>query len=359
MYDELPEAGGMLRWGIPAYRLPREMLQEEIKDILELGITLKCNTRIGRDISWDTIRNNYGAVYIAIGAQKSASVDYEGKNLRGITGAVEFLRELHLGGKPYAGQRVAVVGGGNSAIDAAQCALRLGAESVTILYRRTRSEMPALREEIDTAEKEGVKLQFLVSPVRFSGGNGHVEKMICQRMTLGEFDQSGRRKALPLLGDTFEMETDQVILATGQEVDDAFDMEKAGIGTRRGGWIQTAGGTKTGTSAAMVFAGGDVVTGPATVVAAIAAGHRAADEIDSAIRRSKGEPPYVAPQGESIPIPVEIETEIKEKARAAMPEAPVEERIRGFGEIAAGFDADTAKREAGRCLRCDMAVEGI
>jgi NADH-quinone oxidoreductase subunit F len=357
VFEELPEAGGMLRWGIPAYRLPRDILKAEIQDILDLGVQLRCNTRIGRDISWDTVRNQYDALYVAVGAQRTVSVDYEGKNLIGVTGAVEFLRELHLGGKPYVGRRVAVIGGGNSAIDAAQCALRLGAKEVKLVYRRTRPEMPALKEEIETAEKEGVSMEFLTAPVRFEGDNGHVRRMICQRMTLGEFDASGRKQPLPSLGDTFEMDVDQVILAIGQEVSGALDMEKTGMNLRKGGLVEIAAGKKTETSVAMVFAGGDVVTGPSTVVAAIAAGHRAAADIDEAIRKSNGEAPYLAPIEEWIDIPKQIEEEIKEMARSEIPEADLVDRVTDFREIQLGFAAGTALREAGRCLRCDMQIE--
>jgi NADH-quinone oxidoreductase subunit F len=357
VYEELPEPGGMLRWGIPAYRLPRDVLKGEIQDILDLGITLQCLTRIGRDISWDTIRNRFDAVYVAVGAQKSTTVAFEGKDLKGVTGAVEFLRELNLGGKPYVGERVAVIGGGNSAVDAAQCALRLGAREVSIVYRRTRPEMPALKEEIATAEREGVMLKFLAAPVRFKGDNGHVRKMICQRMILGEFDAGGRRKPMPSLGDTFEMEIDQVILAVGQELDDAFDMKKSGVQLDKSGWIQVNAGTRTETSSPMVFAGGDVVTGPATVVAAISAGHRAAAEIDAAVRKRNQEAPYMPAAEELIPIPMDIEEEIQEMARSEMPEADILKRIHDFTEIQRGFDPATALREAGRCLRCDAAAE--
>jgi NADPH-dependent glutamate synthase beta subunit-like oxidoreductase len=200
-------------------------------------------------------------------------------------------------------------------------------------------------------------MQFLVAPVRFQGDNGHVRRMICQRMTLGEFDASGRKKALPSLGDTFEMEVDQVILAIGQEVSGALDMEKTGMSLGRGGLIEIAAGKKTETSVAMVFAGGDVVTGPGTVVAAIAAGHRAAADIDQAIRKRNGEAPYVPPVEERIDIPKEVEEEIKEMARSGIPEADVMERIADFREIQLGFAAETALREAGRCLRCDMQIE--
>lgn len=361
IFEELPEAGGMLRWGIPEYRLPREILRREIQDILDLGIELKCLTRVGRDISWDTIRNQYGAVYIAVGAQRSVQTDIEGKDLMGVTGAVEFLRELHLGGKPYVGEKVAVVGGGNSAIDAAQCALRLGAKEVVIVYRRTREDMPALPEEIHAAEKEGAKIQFLLAPLRLQGKNGHVSQLICQQMSLGEFDSSGRKKPVPCLGSTITMDVDQVILAVGQTIEDSLDMQKSGITLSKSGLIAIEKGLKTQTSIPMVFAGGDVVTGPDTVVGAIAAGHQAAREIDEAIRLRNGESPYADLAEEkgvfSIEIPMEVDAEIQERYRTKMPEMDAANRISGFQEVELGFTEEIARIEAGRCLRCDIEVE--
>ncbi len=361
VYEELPEAGGMLRWGIPEYRLPRDVLRGEIQDILDLGVELKCLTRVGRDISWDTIRNQYDAVYIAMGAQRSVPVDLEGKDLMGVTGAVEFLRELHLGGKPFVGRQVAVIGGGNSAIDAAQCALRLGAAEVTIVYRRAREDMPALPEEIQAAEREGVTIKLLLSPVRMQGENGHVTQLICQQMTLGEFDGSGRKKPVPSLGNTVVLDVDQVILAIGQAVEDSFDMQKSGIGLNKGGLIAIENGRKTETSVPMVFAGGDVVTGPDTVVGAISAGRQAAREIDGAIRRRNGESPYTE-ELESVSdypfaIPTQLEEDIQELRRSAMPEVAVAERVNDFREVELGFTEAIARREAGRCLRCDIGVE--
>ena len=354
VFEELPEAGGMLRWGIPAYRLPRTVLAQEIQAVVDLGVVLRCNTRVGRDISWDTIRNQYDAVYVAIGAQKSVPADYEGKDLKGVTGAVEFLRELHLGGQPYVGRQVAVVGGGNSAIDAAQCALRLGAEKVTLLYRRTRADMPALCEEIDAAEKEGVQMQFLVAPLRFEAEHGHVARIICQQMTLGEFDATGRRKPGPILGSTISITADQVILAIGQVLDDAFDLRETGLVIGPNGWIDTAPNSFSQSVQPMVFAGGDAVTGPHTVVGAIAAGHRAAAEMDDAIRRSRGEPPWVAPAVPDIAVPRHTDPEVLQAPRAAMPEADAAARIRDFRQVELGLSAEAAQREACRCLCCDI-----
>ncbi|MBU0992761.1 MAG: FAD-dependent oxidoreductase [Proteobacteria bacterium] len=361
VYEELPEAGGMLRWGVPAYRLPRDILTREIQDILDLGIELKCRARVGRDISWDTVRNQYDAIYIAIGAQKSIKANIEGDGLMGVTSAVEFLREINLGGNPFIGKHMAVIGGGNSAIDAAQCALRLGAPDVTIMYRRTRQEMPALPEEILAAEKEGVKIKFLLSPVRLHGENGHVKQLICQQMTLGEFDSSGRRKPVPCLGSTVAMAVDQVILAVGQTLEDSFDLQKNGIDLDKNGWIVIEKGLKTQTSIPMVFAGGDAVTGPDTVAGAIASGRHAAREIDAAICNKNGESPHVddrkRPSEYPFTIPQEIKEEIRELKRSAMPEIAAAERISGFREVETGFTAEMARREAGRCLRCDIEAE--
>ncbi|MBI5551658.1 MAG: NADH-quinone oxidoreductase subunit NuoF [Desulfobacterales bacterium] len=356
VYEELPEAGGMLRWGIPAYRLPRDVLKREIQDILDLGITLRCNVRVGRDISWDTLRGAYDAIFVAIGAQRSMQAELEGKEHKGVTGAVEFLRELHLGGHPQVGRQVAVIGGGNSAIDAAQCALRLGAGDVTIYYRRTQADMPALKQEVEAALKEGVKIVELVAPIRFIGEENHVRQLVLQKMRLGDFDAGGRKKPVPILGSEYVVPADQVILAIGQEVDGAFDFKRTGIGLTPSRLVQIAAGKRTQTTAPMIFAGGDVVTGPDTVVAAIAAGHKTAEEIDTAIRERNQEGPYVPAALDDVRIPQEIEAEIHELARTPMPEADAVQRIADFREVELGFDRQTALREAGRCLRCDVGA---
>lgn len=357
VYEELPEAGGMLRWGIPAYRLPREVLKKEIQGILDLGVRLRCNIRVGRDISWDTLRGAYDAIFVAIGAQRSMQADLAGKAHRGITGAVEFLRELHLGGHPQVGRRVAIIGGGNSAVDAAQCVLRLGAEDVSIYYRRTIADMPALKEEVLTARSEGVHIEELVAPLRFIGRDDHVCQMVLQKMHLGEFDANGRKKPVPILGSEYTVDADQVILAIGQEVDGAFDFKRTGIALTASRLVQIVSGKKTHTTAPMIFAGGDVVSGPDTVVGAIAAGHQAADEIDAAIRERNHEAPFVPADLMDVVIPGEVGEETRELPRSAMPEAALAERITDFREVALGFANDVAQREAGRCLRCDI-VEG-
>ena len=355
VFEALPEAGGMLRWGIPEYRLPRDILRNEIKDILDSGIEISLNTRVGRDISWDDIEKEFQAVFLAAGAQKSASIGVEGEDLAGVYGAVEYLREFNLGNRPATGSRVAIIGGGNSAIDASRSALRLGAKEVTILYRRLRADMPAQDEEIQAAEAEGVKIHYLVAPLRFEGQNGRVKQVICQKMVLGDFDAGGRRKPIPIANEEFILEVDLVLPATGQALD--LDFVKPGIGLTKRGFIKIVDGTKTRTTSDMIFAGGDAVRGPDTVVGAIAAGHRAAREIESALRRGKAESPYASLAEEEFDIPGTVEENIREKPRLAMPEAGIAERVGDFREVELGFSREEALTESTRCLRCDIEVE--
>ncbi len=354
VFEELPEAGGMLRWGIPEYRLPRDILKAEIEDILALGVELRCNTKVGRDISWEQVKKEFDAIYLAIGTQRSTQVGLDGEDLEGVWRAVEFLRELNLGKKPKVGERVAVIGGGNSAIDASRSALRCGAKEVTILYRRLRQDMPAQEEEIKAAEEEGVKIEYLVTPIRFLGDNGHVHKMICQRMSLGEFDASGRRRPLPIPGAEFSLYANQVLVAVGQQPDFPFRAEEGEPRISKSGLLEIKEGTRTHVSASMIFAGGDAVTGPDTVVGAIAAGHYAADEIDAAIRKRYAEPPYIPPLEDKIEIPVVIDEETPEVPKTPIPKIPVPERLRDFREVELGFSKEIAIDEACRCLRCDI-----
>ncbi|HRR41637.1 MAG TPA: FAD-dependent oxidoreductase, partial [Syntrophales bacterium] len=224
VFEELPKPGGMLAWGIPAYRLPREVLDREINDIRALGVEIRCGVRVGRDISFEKILEDFDYVYLAPGAHRSQRLEVEGENLKGVYGGVEFLRDFNLnesawlGGEKELGSRVAVVGGGNSAIDAARTAVRLGAE-VTILYRRLRADMPAAEEEILAAEHEGIKIEYLVAPVRIVGEDGRVSGITCRRMKLGDFDSSGRRRPVPVEGSEFTLSVDAVIAAIGQTPD--------------------------------------------------------------------------------------------------------------------------------------------
>jgi NADH-quinone oxidoreductase subunit F len=357
VFEELPQAGGMLWFGIPEYRLPREVLKAEIDDILALGVELRCNTRVGREISWNRLKEDFDAIYLAIGAHRSMRLGVEGEGLKGVDGAVEFLREFNIGKGSQAGDRVAVIGGGNSAIDASRVASRLGAKEVTILYRRLRQDMPAQEEEIQAAEEEGVKIQYLTAPIGFLGRDGQVEKVACQKMSLGEFDASGRRKPVAMPEACFHLDVDQVLVAIGQVPDLPIPVQDGDIRVSKGGLIEIKERTHTRASEAMIFAGGDAVTGPDTVIGAIAAGRCAAHEIDTAIRERNGEPPYMPPPEEEIEIPKVIDEEIQERSRARMPEVPAEERIVDFREVELGFSEEVAMAEACRCLRCDISEE--
>jgi len=355
VFEELSEPGGMLLWGIPEYRLPRNVLRKEIQAILDLGVDLRCNTKIGRDISWEDLQARYHAVYIAVGAQKSLRLQIEGEDLEGVYGAVEFLRQVNLGKPPRLGEKVVVIGGGNSAIDAARSSLRLGAKKVSILYRRLRADMPAQPEEIRAAEEEGVEIHYLVAPARFEGRDGRLSKIVCQRMTLGEFDSGGRRRPVPIEGEIFEVEADSALVAIGQAPVLPFPAQVKGIRVSKNGLLEPLEGHKSRVSEGLVFAGGDVVTGPGTVIEAIAAGKVAAKEIDAALRALKGEEPVKEEEAQEIPLPMEV-VEIPQGPRARIPELDPKERTRSFEEVELGLPEDLLELEASRCLRCDIQV---
>jgi len=361
VFEELPEPGGMMRWAIPSYRLPREVLAREIDAIRALGVEIKCNTKVGKDISFEELNKNYDYIYVATGAHKSQRMNVEGEDLKGVFGSVEFLRDFNLNeeawikGKKQLGKKVVVIGGGNSAIDSARVALRLGAE-VTILYRRERQDMPAAPEEIKAAEEEGVKIEFLVAPTKILGKDGTVSAIVCQKMSLGDFDSSGRRRPVPIKGSEYTLPVDAVIAAIGQTPDVSFLPKDSGISINRWECVDLAPGSRSRTHNARVYAGGDVVTGPDTVIAAIAAGHQAAKDIDGAIRLANGEPPYEEPPEEKIDVPLIIDEETIESPQVAMPELHGAERVLGFAEVELGFTKEDAYREACRCLRCDAEI---
>ncbi|MBN1615369.1 MAG: NADH-quinone oxidoreductase subunit NuoF [Deltaproteobacteria bacterium] len=361
VFEELSEPGGMLRWAIPSYRLPRDILAREIEDVRTLGVEICCNTRIGRDLSWEQVDTDYDYVYLAPGAHKSQKMDIPGEDLKGVYGGVEFLRDFNaneedwLAGKKTLGSRVAVIGGGNSAIDAARVAARLGAD-VLILYRRERKDMPAAEEEIEAAEHEGIQIEYLVAPVKITEINGAVTGITCQRMKLGEFDRSGRKRPDPIAGSEYTVSVDSVIAAIGQIPDMTFVPGDSGVAVNRWSCFDLAGGSQSQTMNPKFFAGGDAVTGPDTVIGAIAAGHQAAKDIDAAIRAKNGEQPYEAPPEEKIDIPLIIDEETQEAPQTKMPEMAAAARRRSFAEVELGFTREEAIGEAIRCLRCDAEI---
>jgi NADH-quinone oxidoreductase subunit F len=354
VFEEMPQAGGMLRYGIPAYRLPREVLDREIQDILDTGIDLRTNTRIGRDITMEELERDFDFIYLAVGAHKSLALGVPGEESEGVYGAVEMLRTYNAGRDITVGKRVAVIGGGNSAVDAARTALRLGAESVTIFYRRERKDMLAQESEIQAAEDEGVRIEYLVAPVEVVASNGKVSGLKLTRMNLGQFDRSGRKQPQPIPGSEFIVDVDMVVSAVGQIPDLSFLPEKGGVEMGRAG---IAVDENLRTTNSRIWAGGDAVTGPAWVIDAIKAGQDAAKAIDNAIRTAKGEKPWAMPPEEEIEIPFEVDEETVEQPQAAMPEVPAEERRRDFREVELGYTLEIAMAEARRCLRCDGQVQ--
>jgi NADH-quinone oxidoreductase subunit F len=361
VFEELNKAGGMLYWGIPAYRLPRNILEKEIADIKALGVKIRLKTRVGRDVSFSQLEKDFDYVYLAVGAHKSQKMGVPGEDLQNVYGGVEFLRDFNanedkwLKGKKELGKNVAVIGGGNSAIDAARVALRLGS-NVTILYRRLRQDMPAAEEEILAAEHEGVKIEYLVAPIKIEGSKGKVSSIMCQRMKLGDFDPSGRKKPVAVSGSELTLDIDTVIAAIGQIPDVSFVDKTSDIKINKWDCFDVGNVYKSRTPNPRYFAGGDAVTGPDTVIAAIGAGHQSADDIDAAIRKSNGEPAYEKPTQEIINIPLEIDEETIESPQAAMPEMKSTSRKKSFAEVELGFTRKEAIKEACRCLRCDAEL---
>jgi heterodisulfide reductase subunit A len=284
IFEALNEPGGMLRKCIPEYRLPKQVLQRDIQLIKDLGVEIKSGITIGKDLSFDALKKGGNkAIFLGVGAHKSQNLKVEGGDLNGVINALDFLWNANCSKKIEIGKSVAVIGGGNVAIDAATTALRLGGNKVTILYRRSREEMPANPWEIKEAEDEGVKIEFLAAPKKILGENGKVSGIECVRMQLGEPDESGRRRPIPIEGSAFTQEVDMVILAIGEAPEVEFLPEE--IDLNEDGTISVNPITME-TSMQGVFAGGDAVTGPATVIEAICAGKRAAESINDYLKSS-------------------------------------------------------------------------
>jgi len=282
IFEALPELGGMLRKCIPEYRLPTKVLTREIQFIKDLGVEVKTGTEVGKDVRFEDLqKESYRAVFIGAGAHKSQGLRVEGGDLNGVTHALDFLWGSNSGKKLEIGKNVVVVGGGNVAVDAARTALFKGAKEVTILYRRSKEEMPANLWEVKEAEGEGVKIEFLVSPKKILGEKGRVSAIECVRMQLGEPDESGRRKAFPVEGSEFKRETDMVVLAIGEVPDVGFLPKQVELNDDGTVWVNPI---TMETSMPGLFAGGDAVTGPASVIEAIRDGKRAAESIESYLK---------------------------------------------------------------------------
>ncbi len=354
IFEAEPQPGGMLLNGIPPYRLPRDIIAADVADILALGVELRLGTRLGDGLSIDDIeRQGYVATYLAIGAQCGLTGGLEGVDkAEGVYSAVDFLHDSNAGVWSGALGRTVVVGGGFTAVDAARSALRLGASEVSMVYRRTRAEMPATAEEVKEAEEEGTKLSLLTAPVSLVVEGGTLSGVVCQQMVLGEPDKSGRRRPQPVPGSEFTIPADTLILAVGQEV------EGGGIA---GVCELTEAGTIAAdkltliTSHPGVFAGGDCESGPATAVEAIAAGRRAAVAIDAYVSGRSAEDACLAPGARlerHKPQFFDIGAKpLSEEPRSVMPVLPL--RARGpVAEVELGYEEEAARKEAARCLQC-------
>ncbi len=348
VYESEPVAGGVLCFGIPEYRLPKQVLAHEIELVKQAGVNIILNTEVGKDISFKNLKKQYDSIYIATGAQLPQKVNIPGEDLPGVLHGINFLKDVNLQRKVRLGKTVAVIGGGNTAIDSARTALRLGANKVLVLYRRTIDAMPAYETEIHEAIEEGVEIIELVSPVKFvEGQNGDVAKIECLKMKLGAFDNSGRRKSVPIEGSNFFIDVDTVIPAVSQYSDLPF-IRKDEIGVTPWGTFVIEDDTLM-TTMDGVFAGGDVARGPDTVIRAIADGKKAAVSIDKYLG-GKGK----LNKGAPIEIPSKFdEDEIVSLKRFPQEILDAEKRKDSFDEVILGYHKLNAMAEAMRCLHCD------
>jgi NADH-quinone oxidoreductase subunit F len=346
VFEALPKAGGMMRVGIPTYRLPAEVLDREIKEIENIGAKIKTNSRI--DSLDELFAQGYDAIFVSVGAHQGTSMGIEGETTPKIVDGIDFLREVNLGKEVKVGEKVLVVGGGNVAIDASRTARRLKAKEVTIVYRRTRAEMPASKEEIDEALEEGVEIVYLATPTKAMSVNGNV-KVEFIRMELGDVDQSGRRRPVPIAGSNFTSEYNLIVKAIGQE---SLVPGTYGLVVEKGGRIKVDPDTLA-TSRKGVYAGGDAVSGPASVIEAIAVGRQGAVSIDKYLGGTGNIEEVLAPP-EEAPAPFNLKEAEGEKYRPPIKMLPLDQRLKGYAQVVLGFDQNKAKMETARCLRCDL-----
>ncbi len=359
IFEKLPVAGGMMAVGIPSYRLPWDILNREVEMITKAGVELRLNTDVGKDVTLEELQNEgYKGIFIAAGLHESTDMGVEGEKegYKGFIPGVEFLRNISLGGKVELGDHVAVIGGGNVAIDCARSSLRMGAKEVYIVYRRSRAEMPAHDVEIEDAEDEGVIYHFLANPSRIIAEGGKVTGLECVRMKLGEPDESGRRRPVPIEGSEFILDVDTVVPAIGQAPVFDFISEGGGIETGKGGNIK-ADSITCETAVPGIFAGGDAVYGADTVIKAIATGNRAAYYMDQYLQQGKVQVREedqmqqlldqlkVYDPEENVDQPGGYE---REEERLI----PVEQRLGDFREVSYGLHNTQSLDEAERCLRC-------
>jgi NADPH-dependent glutamate synthase beta subunit-like oxidoreductase len=350
VFEQFSRAGGMMRVGIPDYRLPPEVLDAEIAVIEEAGVDIRLNTRVE---SVDSLfEQGYHAVFLAPGAHRGMTLGVEGEDLPGVYDGASFLRDVNLGKKVEVGQKVAVIGGGNVAIDSARVALRLGAKEVTIVYRRTRTEMPASPEEVEAALEEKIKILYLTGHLKVRQAGGHLV-MTCNCNELGEPDASGRRRPVPVKGSEFDTEYDVIIGAIGQRPDVPADFK---VKTGRGDTIQADADTMV-TSRPGVWAGGDAVTGPDSVIRAIAAGRKAAISIDKYLGGS-GVIDEELTADRKIGLCAGLTAEdFNARPRVKMPSLPPERVVANFTEVETGLPEEGAMAEGKRCFQCGFRLQ--
>ncbi len=358
IFEALDKLGGMLRVGIPDYRLPPEVLDEEIDQIVNLGVEVRTGCLLGEDFTLAELKTEgFAAVFLGIGAHASLRLNIPGEeDGDGVVDAIRFLREVNLGSRHLPGRRVVVVGGGNVAIDAARTARRLGAESITVVYRRSRREMPAYAEEITGAIEEKIAFEYLTAPVRVVLGDGRVTGFECIRTELGPADASGRRRPVPVKGSEFVIACDCVIPAIGQTTDTRWAERIDDLAWSSRHTLRVDPATMQ-TSIPWVFAAGDAVSGPATVIEAVSAAHRAVTAIEGFVAGQdlsaeiREAPP--TPGQDWAPLPVDVEP----RTRAAAAHLQADMRATDFQEVELPFEEDSARREAERCLNCGVCCE--
>lgn len=347
VYDAMPKMGGMLRYGIPEYRLPKAVLAKEISLIEKHGVKLVNNTKVGVNISFEELKNTSDALLVTVGAWKGSAMRCKGEELQGVLSGIDFLREVNLGNIPEIGKNVAVVGGGNTAMDACRTAVRCGAENVYVIYRRTRAEAPAEDIEIEEAIEEGVKFLFLTNPDEIIGENGKVSKIRLQVMELGEPDASGRRKPVPVEGEFKTLDVDTVISAIGQK------LAPVGIGSielTSWGTIK-ADETTCMTSIDGVFAAGDATNNGASIaIEAIAEANKAATAINAYLLGMPMD--FPEPYYSKREVTEEMLSDREKKSRAVMSVKDPQKRCKNFDAVINGFTEEQAREEAKRCLEC-------
>jgi len=351
VYESYPILGGMLNVGIPPYRLPREVVNLAIEEVSRLGVEIITGTPIGKELNLERLRKEYDAVYIAAGAHKAEKLGIPGEDLKGVIHGVTFMRMVNLGEEPKIGSRAAIVGGGNTAMDTARSSLRLGAREVFILYRRTREEMPVDQSELEEVEEEGIEVHYLTSPIRVLSRDGvKVSGLRCIRNQLGEPDQGGRRRPIPIEGSEFDIDIDLLIPAVSQSPDISFLPEEIGLEISK--WARLAVDPETfETNVPGIFAGGDFITGPRDVIRVIADGRKAALSIHTYLSGEKfaKKAPYFTPVPE-----VKIDSDLEKIPRQKIDTLPVEKRKSIYREVQQGFSKEVAVKEATRCLQCHI-----